>query len=141
MSDFLVQNLYREDLQDVNMERTGSIFRVLPYLERSCADAPEFAYIVWEGLGQAIDNAASVAQQYDLEEINQVEVSMYQLVLKKLISSCLVLRAKRTIPSVRAAFQGTSGELLANFLAPLNVIEQQINETQPVRLNSAFLFE
>ena len=70
-----------------------------------------------------------------------MEVLVYQQVLKKLITSCVVLRAKRTIPSVRAAFQGTSGELLANFLAPLNVIEQQINETQPVRLNSAFLFE
>ncbi|EJK77367.1 hypothetical protein THAOC_00806 [Thalassiosira oceanica] len=141
MSDFLVQNLYREDLRDVNKRRTDSIFRVLPYLERSCAVTPEFEHVVLEGLGQAIGNAVSVAQQYDFEEIEPREMSVYQQVLKKLIMSCIALRAKQAIPSLRAAFQGTSGVILAQLnLVPLNAIEQRINEPQYMLLDSANLF-
>ena len=138
MSDLVVQNLYREDLHDVNKERIDSIFEVLLYLERSCAVTPELAHVVWGGLEQSIGNAASVAQQYDFEEIEPRELWVFQQVLQKLIGSCIALRAKRAIPSLRAAFQGTSGEILAEIenLAPLNVIEQRINEPQSILLDS-----
>ena len=142
MSDFLVRNLYREDLRDVGKGRIDSIFRILPYLERSCAVTPELAHIVWEGLGQAIGNAASVAQQYDFEEISPRDMLVFQQVVRTLIGSCIVSRAERAIPSLRTAFQGTSGEILADIqnLAPLNVIEQRINAKQTIYQDS-FKFE
>ena len=87
---FFVGNLYQGSPHDVSDMKS---FSVRGYLERYCDKKTDQKLKVWEAIGSAIQNAVTVATNWNLDhETNTSICHDFREIIKKLIAMCVRTR-------------------------------------------------
>ncbi len=100
MGEFMVENLYQGDINDVDGCKWLNAIEVRPYLERYCYENPDNVQIVWTHLQRAIENAIMAVEGLEAEDVDERQRSNFETVVFLLVESCIRTRAKSLIPLI-----------------------------------------
>ncbi len=94
MGEFMVENLYQDNINDIDGWNWLNALEVKPYLERYCYENPDNAQIVWAYLQRAIENAIMAVEGLGAEDVDERQRSKFKTVALVLATSCIRTRAK-----------------------------------------------
>ena len=137
MGEFMVENLYQENIDDVDETKIYNATGVMRYLERFCYEKPESAHIVWECIREAIQNAIVAVQDLDEDEISPTQRANWVDVIKGLIIACIGTRARRLISHLRGLYQGIPLALLPENFVTFRKLAERIKQKPPILIDTA----
>jgi hypothetical protein len=138
MGEFMVENLYRRHINDVDASQKSIALGVVRFLKRFCYKSPNKSHsIVLRYVEIAIQNAVSVVEQFDPFDpdsiITDKHRSDFKRVATSLMSLCIDTHAKSLIPMLRTFYQGTSLALITDTVVSFDDLIKMIEE-KPARV-------
>ena len=138
MGEFMVENLYQGNLNNVNKTKTSNVRRVTLFLRRFCYERPERAHIVWDYMREAIQNTIAVVEGLPEIEIGPVQRANWIEVIYLLVIRCVEISAKRLLSHLRRLYQGTPLALLPENFVGFRTLAERIK--QPLIFNDTLYY-
>ena len=132
MGEFLVERLYSTSPYDVDDHTLANAMGVLPHMERFCYENPSKASLVWEHLGQAIDNTRSVFGDLEAEDIGPKQREILGSVMMGLVGACIHTRAQRLAPVLARLYDDVMHAHLPPTIVQFDTLIERINDAQRV---------
>ena len=107
MGEFMVENLYQGNINDVNKNKVDNVRWVTLFLRRFSYERPQKAHIVWNYIQEAVQNAIEVVEDLPENEIQPVQHSNWTEVITLLVVRCIDMRAKTLLSDLERLYQGT----------------------------------
>jgi hypothetical protein len=139
MGEFMVENLYQGNINDVNQNKTDNVRRVTDFLSRFCYERPKSAHIVWDYMREAIQNAIAAVEDLPENEIEPVQRSNWNKVITLLVVACIDMRAKRLLSHLNRLYQGTPLALLPENFVDFRSLAKRIKQ-KPLVLNDTLYY-
>jgi hypothetical protein len=139
MGEFMVENLYQGNINDVNQSKKDNVSRVTYFLSRFCYERPKSAHIVWDYMREAIQNAIAVVEDLPENEIEPVQQSIWGKVIGLLVATCIGIRAKRLLSLLSRLYRGTPSALLPENFLRFRTLAERIKQ-QPLVLNDTLYY-
>ena len=139
MGEFMVENLYQGNINDVNQNKTDNVRRVTGFLSRFCYERPKSAHIVWDYMREAIQNAIAAVEDLPENEIEPVQRSNWNKVITLLVVACIDMRAKRLLSHLNRLYQGTPLALLPENFVDFRSLAKRIKQ-KPLVLNDTLYY-
>ena len=100
MGEFMVENLYQDNINDVDGWKWQNALEVRPFLGRYCYENPDNAQLVWAYLQRAIENAIMAVEGLEADDVDERQRPHFVAVALALVDSCIRTRAKSLIPLI-----------------------------------------
>ena len=139
MGEFMVENLYQGNINDVNKTKTNNVRRVGDFLSRFCYERPKSAHIVWDYMREAIQNAIAVVEDLPENEIEPVQRSNWNEAIGLLVVTSIHMRAKRLLSHLNRLYQGTPLALLSENFFTFRTLAERIKQ-KPLVLNDTLYY-
>ena len=141
MGEFMVENLYQGNINDVNQTKTNNVKRVTDFLSRFCYEQPKSAHIVWDYMREAIQNAIAVVEDLPDIEVEPVQRSNWNEVVGLLVVACIDMRAKRLLSHLRRLYQGTPLVLLPENFVDFRTLAKRIKQKPLIFNDTMHIYE
>jgi len=96
----MVENLYQDNINDVDGWKWQNALEVRPFLGRYCYENPDNAQLVWAYLQRAIENAIMAVEGLEADDVDERQRPHFVAVALALVDSCIRTRAKSLIPLI-----------------------------------------
>ena len=140
MGEFLVERLYSTSPYDVDGNTLANAMGVLPHMERFCYENPSKASLVWEHLGQAIDNARSLFGNLEAEDIGPEQREVFDSVISRLVVACIKTRAQRLAPVLERLYDDVMLAHLPPTIVQFDTLIERINDAPRVFPDTSFYY-
>lgn len=134
MGEFMVENLYQGNINDVNKNKACNVRRVTLFLRRFCYERSKRAHVVWDYMQEAIQNAIEAVEDLPEIEIQPVQRTIWTEVITVLVVRCIDIRAERLLPQLRRLYQGTPLTLLPENFVSFRTLAERIKQA-PLIIN------
>ena len=98
MGEFMVENLYQDNINDVDSCKLQNAIGVAPFIKRYCYENPDNRQLVWPYLQRAIENAILVVEGLEPNDVSEEQESNFVSMTIVLANCCIMSRAYSLIP-------------------------------------------
>lgn len=139
MGEYMVENLYQGNINDVDAYKWLNAFEVRPFLDRYCYENPDNAEIVWTYLQQAIENAILAVEGLEADDVDERQLSSFKIVTMDLVESCIRTRAKSLIPLLMR-LEDTQ-EILPELISNVENLAERFEQAPPACIDTKEYFK
>jgi hypothetical protein len=136
MGQFMVENLYQQNIDAIDANQMSNAFGVLRFLTRYCYENPNKSHVVL----RYVDISAMQDILFDLDDeeaanvvVNEKQRENFQRVAQTLLVFCIETRAKSLIPTLRTLYDGPVFDVLPDNIISFENLVKKIEEN-PVRV-------